>query len=426
MELQKKLDERMREIAAQKAELEKARGEYASLMERCADAEKQLASMDSASAAKSKALEERLEELKHLRKDMEDSFAKISNQTLSESSEQFLKLAGERLAKLNEQNSAELEKRRKAVEDLVKPIGEAMGKVGERVDAFDKNHDKSFAQMAERIAALANQEESLRKETAALGEALRKPNVRGAWGEMQLKRVVEFAGMVDHCHFAEQVAVSDADRPDMIVDLPNGLKVVVDAKAPMQAYLEALQVSDPEKRDALMQDHVRQIRERAKKLGQKKYTDQLAVTPDFTVLFLPAESLFSKALELDPELLTYGIEKRVVIATPTTLIALLLAVAAGWQDHSIAENATKLKKECEDLYSNICSFLKHYEAVGSSLEKAIGEYNKSVGSAQTRLLPKARRINELGGFDKDGARLIEASPAEIVEANARRADLPEA
>jgi DNA recombination protein RmuC len=425
-ELQRKFDERMKEFTAQKSELEKARADYALLADKCTAAQKQLASADSARVEERKAFDERMEDLKNLRKEMEAAFAKLSSDALSGNSEQFLKLANERLTKLNEQNSSELEKHKKAVEELVKPLNDAMSRVGESVKAFDKSRDESFAKMAEKITSLAGQEESLRRETASLGEALRKPNVRGAWGEMQLRRVVEFAGMVDRCHFKEQVAISDADRPDMIVDLPNGLLVVVDAKAPMQAYLEALQVNDAAKRDELMQGHVRQIRDRIKKLSQKKYTDQLDVTPDFTVLFLPAESLFSTALELDPDLLNYGIGSRVILATPTTLIALLLAVAAGWQDRRIADNAMMLKKECDDLYASVCSFLDHYEAVGTGLEKAISAYNRSVGSLQTRLLPKARKINELGGFDKDGEKLLKATPEEIAETNARRIEPTEA
>jgi DNA recombination protein RmuC len=422
--LQRKFDERMKEYEARVTELEKARADHAALMKRCTDAEKTLASTDSAREEERRAFAERMEELKNLRKEMEASFAKLSGEALSRSSEQFLTIAGERLAKLNEQNSAELAKHQKAVEELVKPINEAMGKVGERVDAFDKNRAESFTQMAERITALARQEETLRKETAALGEALRKPSVRGAWGEMQLRRVVEFAGMVDHCHFEEQVAVSAADRPDMIIHLPNGVSIIVDAKAPMQSYLEALQVTDLAARAELMQGHVRQIRERVKKLGQKKYTENLKDTPDFTVLFLPAESLLSTALELDPTLLDDGMKDKILIATPTTLIALLLAVAAGWQNRTVMENARQLQEECKKLYDSVCSFLGHYGAVGAGLEKAIAAYNKSIGSMERTYLPKARRINELGGFDKEG-KLLSVSPEEIVETNARQIDLPE-
>lgn len=423
--LQLKFDERMKEYEARMAELERARAEYASLMERCTKAEKTLASAESARDEERRAFSERMEELKSLRKEMEAAFAKLSGEALSKSNEQFLNLAGERLAKLNEQNSTELEKHKKAVEELVKPINEAMGKVGERVEAFDKNRAESFTQMAERITALARQEETLRKETAALGEALRKPSVRGAWGEMQLRRAVEFAGMVEHCDFDVQVTVSEADRPDMIIYLPNGVGVVVDAKAPMQAYLEALQVTDPVVRAELMQGHVRQIRERMKKLSQKRYTDNLKETPDFTVLFLPAESLFSTALELDPLLLSDGMKNKILVATPTTLIALLLAVAAGWQNKKLTENAQKIQEECKGLYESVCTFLKHYESVGSSLEKAVSAYNNSVGSLQKNYLPKARRINELGGFDSEG-KLLAVTPEEITETNARRLDAPEA
>ena len=380
----------------------------------------ELAALKSARVEEQRAFEARMEDLRRIREQLSATFAELSQKALGENSAQFLNLAKENLSKLNEQNAGELEKRRLAVESMVKPLQEALAKVGQRVEDFDKSRDKSFTEMAGHMKTLAEQEDRLRHETASLGEALRKPSVRGAWGEMQLRRVVEFAGMVEHCHFDEQVAVTAQDRPDMIVNLPNGLQVVVDAKAPMQAYLEALQTADTARRDELMQTHVRQIRDRAKLLGQKKYTDQLEHTPDFTVLFLPAESLFSTALTIDPDLLTFGVENRVIIATPTTLISLLMAVSAGWQDKSITENAMQLKSECEMLYANVCTFLGHYSDIGAGLEKAIGAYNKSVGTMQSRVLPRARKIGELGGFDKDDEKLLKKEIKEIAETEPRQ------
>jgi DNA recombination protein RmuC len=366
-----------------------------------------------------------MKELKELRERLSATFAELSREALKANTNSFLDLANEKLGKLTEQNSAELEKRQQAVTELLKPMQETMGRVGQSVKEFDEKRAESFTAMAQRMTNLEAQEERLRKETSALGEALRKPGVRGAWGEMQLKRVVEFAGLVEHCHFDEQVAISGQDRPDMIVYLPNGMHIVVDAKAPMQAYLEALQVEDHVQREKLMETHVRQIRDRTRLLGQKKYTDQLDKSPDFTVLFLPAESLYSTALSIDPDLIDFGMKNRVILATPTTLIALLMTIAMGWNERSLADNAMELKKECEALYASVCTFLGNYGTVGTALERAVKAYNSSVGTMQSRLLPKARKINELGGFDKEGLKLAENEPSETTEIEARKLNAPE-
>jgi DNA recombination protein RmuC len=407
------------------AALAKAQQDLNASALKCNAAESALAALRAAREQEQKAFEDRMNDLRELRKQMEDSFAKLSKDALGENSQNFLKLAQENLSRLNQQNVGDLETRRVAVEELVKPLKDTLGKVGEKVEAFDRNRAESFTKMDERIQALARQQASLQHETSALGEALRKPNVRGAWGEMQLRRVVEFAGMVDHCHFDEQVALNAEDRPDMIVHLPNDREIVVDAKAPMQAYLEALRTDDAARREQLLKDHVRQIRERAKLLGQKKYTEKLDHAPDFTVLFLPAESLYSTALSLDPELLAYGMQSRVLIATPTTLIALLMAVSNGWQDRKLADNAAQLKTECAELYERVCKFLEFYRKVGSGLENAIGAYNSSMDSMQSRLLPKIRKINDLGGFDKDGEKLAKNERGEIETTSARKLNAPE-
>jgi DNA recombination protein RmuC len=240
---------------------------------------------------------------------------------------------------------------------------------------------------------------------------------------MQLRRVVEFAGMTAHCDFDEQVALTAADRPDMIVHLPGGLDVVVDAKAPMDAFLRMVELPEAE-RASLAAEHVRQLRDKIVQLSSKKYQERLPLSPEFTVLFLPAESLLSAALAADGDLLEFCAKNRVVLATPTTLIALLLAVAKGWQEQAVAENARLLKDECAALYESVCVFLGHYSAVGSGLEKAIDSYNKSVGSMQARVLPKMARLNELGGFDKDGEKIGKKEIVPVDEAKARPLALP--
>jgi len=282
----------------------------------------------------------------------------------------------------------------------VKPLQETLSKVHTRIEETEVTRARSFAELNERIQTLMQNEQLLRKETSTLAEALRKPSVRGAWGELQLRRAVEFAGMVDHCHFHEQVTVGEGDRPDMVVTLPNGHQIVVDSKAPMQAYLEALNAPDDNARRVLMDRHVAQLREKIRQLGQKRYSEQFEQAPEFVVLFLPSEALFSTALDRDPELLDFGLKNRVVLATPTTLIALLLAVGCGWQQHQVAENARQMGELGRELYERVSRFAEHYAAVGKKLEGAVKSYNESVSSMESRLLVTARKLNQLGGFDK--------------------------
>jgi len=405
------------------ADLTKARQEANDKALKAFEANAELAALRASSQKEREAFETRIAELKALRMELSNAFGELSRKALGENSESFLKLAGERLEKLGAQNAGELEKRRAAVEALVKPLSDTLAKVGEKVDLFDKARAESFARMDEQMKNLAGQEAMLRRETQSLAEALRKPSVRGRWGEMQLRRVVEFAGMTAHCDFDEQVAVTAADRPDMIVHLPGGLDVVVDAKAPMDAFLRMVEQPEAE-RNALAAEHARQLRDKIVPLSSKKYQERLPLSPEFTVLFLPAESLLSAALEADGDLMEFCAKNRVVVATPTTLIALLLAVAKGWQEQAVAENARLLKDECAALYESVCAFLRHYATLGEGLEKAIDAYNKSVGSVKARVLPKMARLNELGGFDKDGENIGKKEIAPIDEAKARTLTLP--
>lgn len=424
-ENEKGAEEARQRYADLKAELDQQRRDAAVLADAKAQAEKRLEGIEKAREEEKRGFEARMNELKELKTEMEGVFSRISGAALERNSESFLKLAKENLGKLTEQNAAELAKRQQAVAELLKPVQEAVVRVGQSVEVFDKGRVESFAQMAEKMEALRVQEESLRKQTQTLGEALRKPGVRGAWGEMQLKRVVEFAGLVERCHFAEQVSTTQSDRPDMIVDLPNGMRIVVDAKAPMDAYLRAVDETDSAKLKEHLENHAKQIRERAKLLGQKKYTDNIDGTPDFTVLFLPSEGLFSTALSVDPELLDFAIKGRIIIATPTTLIALLMTVSIGWKERTLADNAVELKKECAELYKRLCTFLDHYSKVGKELERAINAYNDSVGSMQSKLLVQGRRINELGAFDDNCVQLDKATPNYVETCEARQLRAPE-
>lgn len=379
-----------------------------------ADLERQLADIRARQQETARAAEDKIAELLRIREKMEKDLENLSAKALRQNAESFMKMAQEIFKNDREKDVSELEKRKVAVEQTVKPLQEALEKVTRQMQEVEKSRAQSFSQLDQRIVQLVQNEEQLRRETQMLSEALRKPNVRGAWGELQLRRAVEFAGMVEHCHFEEQVATNANDRPDMIVRLPNGYSIIVDSKAPMQAYLEALQTNDAELKKNLMKRHASQLRDKISQLGTKKYAESFkGETPEFVVLFLPSESLFSVALQEDAELLDYGLKHKVVLATPTTLIALLLAVSCGWQQQQVAENARQMGELGRDLYDRISKFAEHFTRVGDRLGKAVSSYNDAVSSMENRLIVTARKINELGGFDTELKKLPETAPLDI-------------
>ena len=420
-------EEAARGSAERDAALARAQERETALRAELSAVERQFADLKARQEEVARANQEKLEELARLREQFKGTFAELSNAALKDSKESFLKLAQESLAKLVQQGAGDLDKRKVEVEGLVKPLQETLAKVSTRIEETEVTRAKAFTELNERIQNLMQNEQLLRRETATLAEALRKPSVRGAWGELQLRRVVEFAGMVDHCHFHEQVTVGEGDRPDMVVSLPNGHKIVVDSKAPMQAYLDALNASDEAARKTLMERHVAQLRDKVRQLGQKRYSEQFEQAPEFVVLFLPSEALFSTALDLDPNLLDFGLKSRVVLATPTTLIALLLAVSCGWQQHQVAENARQMGELGRELYERIGVFAEKYATIGKRLEGAVKAYNESVASMEGRLLVTARKLNSLGGFDREQAALpgdptVDLSPRMLTAAELTSAE----
>jgi DNA recombination protein RmuC len=365
---------------------------------------------------------EKLALLEQAQVKLADTFKALSAESLRSNNQSFMDLAKTTLEKFHDQAKGDLSHKQQAIDALLKPIKESLEKVGGSLSELEKNRVGAYAELKEQVKALAMGQGQLQSETRNLVTALRAPTVRGRWGEIQLKRVVELAGMLEYCDFSQQTSVTSDDgrlRPDLIVQLPGGKAIVVDAKAPLAAYLEALEVEGDARAERL-RHHARQIRDHLSKLSAKNYWEKLQPTPEFVVLFLPGETFFSAALEADPTLIEYGVEQRVILATPTTLIALLRAVAYGWRQEHMAANAQQVAELGAELHKRLLSFVDHLAKVRSGLESAVDNYNKAIGSLESRVLVTARKFKELGASGGDeipSVEPIERSPRLLTQDN---------
>ena len=354
----------------------------------------------------------------------EDRFKALSADALKQNNEQFLTLARQALGTYQSEAKGELEKREKAVQQLVAPISEQLKLVDTRLERLDRDRVQSSSVLQQQLRTMVESQERLRGETGALVAALRKPQARGRWGEMQLRNVVEMAGMVAYCDFAEQRTMHDEDRvlrPDLVVSLPGGKQVVVDAKAPLQSFLDAYEATDDAQRDAHMQAHARLMRDHIRRLAAKSYWSQFDDAPDFVLLFLPGEHFLNAALEVDPGLIELGVEQSVLIATPTTLIALLRAVHYGWQQEKVAENAREISNLGRELHSRIGTVADHVQRLGRRLGGAVDAYNQAVGSLETRVLVSARKFSDHGAVGPN----TEITMLEPVDKQVRAVQAPE-
>jgi len=358
---------------------------------------------------------EKVEAIEEARRQLELTFQGLSQQALKSNTENFLNLARENLSKHQTRAEADLEAKEKAIEALLNPITETLKKTEAQILEIEKERKATEGSLREQLKLINESNAGLRAETQNLVQALRRPEVRGQWGELTLKRIAELAGMVSHCDFYEQEQGGDDDsrmRPDMIVRMPDHRELIVDAKTPLDAYLNATQTQDEKQRAESLLKHARNVRERMRELASKAYWSQFRDSPDFVVLFIPGEQFLSAALEQDPQLLEDALKNKVILATPTSIIALLRAVAFGWRQQSVARNAEHIRELGETLYHRLATFAEHLQRLGKNLDASVEQFNKATGSLGRQVMPAAKKFSELGiekKKDMPDLKMIESS-----------------
>lgn len=352
------------------------------------------------------------------------AFSDLANQSLKSNSETFLRLAEQNLGTHQERAKRELGDREQAVENLVKPIRDALQQSQKQIADLEKSRSEAYGGIKAQLESMQSSQQSLAQETQNLVNALRRPEVRGRWGEITLRRLVELAGMVEHCDFQEQVHTASDEksiRPDMIVRMPDQRELVVDVKTPLDAYLEAVEAKDDAQRQLGLTRHARNVRNHIRMLSSKAYWEQFSRSPEFVILFIPGDQFLSAALNEDPDLIETALSQQIILATPTSLVALLKAVAYGWRQLALADNAEEIRTLAEDLYGRLSTFVSHLNKVGKQLSSSVDNYNRAMGSLERKVLPGARRFVELGIHPKkeiEPIESIEAVPRSLVEPQA--------
>ena len=358
-----------------------------------------LASIEAKYEAEINAADDKLKLLEEARDSLKDSFKALSADALSKNNESFIKLAEENLKKHQQSAKDDLEKRQLAITKTVEPVSQTLKTFSERVNKIEERRIESEGSIKKELQKLSEMHLRLDQSTSSLVQALRAPQVRGQWGEMHLRRTVEMAGMINYCDFEEQSSVETDEgqrqRPDMLIRLPNERRVVVDSKVPIAAYLDALETDSSEVQSERMKAHARHLRTHIKDLSTKAYWSQFDNAPEFVVLFIPNEAIFSAALEEDPSLIELGVENKVILATPTTLIALLKAVAYGWQQEAITREAKEIAALGREIYDRLSVVIGHFVKLGKSIDQSVGNYNKAMNSVDSRLMVTARKFESL-------------------------------